>query len=336
MNLVPTDAQQEALAQMLRQACWSDAEIHTRLQQAVSPTYWAALNPQLAVNRDWAGASLECASLDDARRNELLNKLEGEGYFQLDSLFSPSAIARMREGVETLRRAGWPPVMAYVYDEFWLFTRGPAIGRLLSTVLGPGYKQNCNLFNYYLEPGTGVGEAPHRDYHGAPQRFSVWLALSDATLDNGCIYVIPRRQIPPDLAESFDQVETYSRRDLKTMLQNCRAVPVPAGTVLCWGSELIHWGTRSSRKAEPRITATHSFISARVSPTEFERPSLDAHRLPNLAERLRAISRAIQDHVESKPGLVKYLDFAQRLPDALADSAANGHDTESADESIVE
>jgi hypothetical protein len=107
------------------------------------------LNPHLSVHGNAAEQSFEREGLDTQRQNELRDNLAREGYFQTEPLIETAVLGRMIAGIETLRKAGWPPPFAFVYDEFWQVTRGPAMTRLLASVLGPGYQQIRWIFTYY-------------------------------------------------------------------------------------------------------------------------------------------------------------------------------------------
>src|SRR5207245_2078717 len=123
-----------------------------------------------------------------------------EGYFQAEPLFSVRVIQRLRNGIEVLRKEDWPPVFSFIYDEFWLATRGPSLAGLLSTALGPEHRQIPHLWTFYIPPTRGAtGWLPHVDgweksdgSGDRSNRLTVWIPLSEATLENGCMYVIPK------------------------------------------------------------------------------------------------------------------------------------------------
>src|SRR5439155_714271 len=75
--------------------------------------------------------------------------------------------------------------------------------------------------------------------------------LSDATLDNGCIYLIPRDLIAAETAEAFIRTQTVGFAELAELLQGSRALPARAGSVLGRDYPLIHWG---AKRALPRDT----------------------------------------------------------------------------------
>jgi ectoine hydroxylase-related dioxygenase (phytanoyl-CoA dioxygenase family) len=63
------------------------------------------------------------------------------------------------------------------------------------------------VYCWALSTGSKAGESftlPHRDYpfseafdgKGRPAIMNVWVPITDATLDNGCMYVVPKVRIP--------------------------------------------------------------------------------------------------------------------------------------------
>jgi hypothetical protein len=80
---------------------------------------------------------------------------------------------------------------------------------------------------------------------------NLWITLADATPTNSCMYVLPAPQDPGYRSGARDTAFDRSQ------LQDVRALPAPAGSVLGWTTHLMHWGSRSSPDAtEPRISAT--------------------------------------------------------------------------------
>jgi hypothetical protein len=121
-------------------------------------------------------------------------------------------------------------------------------------------------------------------------------------------------------------VESVSIKDVVTLLHNCRAVPVPAGTMLGWGLELIHWGAQSSEQATaPRISIVQAFIAENARRPNPESRIIDAQRLPTFAERLLAIRTAIINHQGDRVAMKRYFDFVERLTAEIENPARSGH-----------
>ena len=299
-----------------------ESEVSAQLQKALSASYWEGLSalPSAVVDAVSSPDFGERTPADTPSESELLDRLKREGYFQIEAIISAPVMGRMLTCVETLRREGWPPVFAYVYDEFWSVARLPPLVRLLRGALGHGYKQLPHIWLHYVEPQEGAhGWPPHIDSYERAHRLSVWFALSDATLDNGCMYLIPKDLTPRGVTASFDRIEPVGMPALLELLQGVRALPVRAGSALCWEHDVIHWGsTCRHRTPQPRISLSLEFIGERAAPAEDELPLLDCQaRLPTFVERLRVIGRAIGAYAGFEPLPQVYSALAKRLAEAV-------------------
>src|SRR5207244_2616081 len=108
------------------------------------------------------------------------------------------------------------------------------------------------------EPTPGAsGWPPHCDDANRPNRVTVWIPLSDATLDNGCMYVVPRDR---------------AAADADARLQACRALPAAAGSILGWNFDVLHWGSTCTRPGEPRIAISQEFIAPGAATAADELP----------------------------------------------------------------
>lgn len=107
---------------------------------------------------------------------------------------------------------------------------------------------------------------PHRDYScseawsndkwvrgttgdvGSPNLVCVWVPLTDATLNSGCLYVVPREsdQLFDD-SEHPDHLrpastETDGGTACRFPIAAARPLPTEAGSVCMWAGQTIHWG----------------------------------------------------------------------------------------------
>jgi len=309
---------EEVFLQLLQHACLPEDEVVTLLQKAMDPAYWEKLNPSLSVGGQLADGVRETATLGLQNRSELLEKLGREGYFQTGPLLSESLVGRMRACIEVLRKEHWPPVFAFVYDQFWQVARIPPLVELLSGALGPGYKQNSNSWCHYIPPRSGsAGWGPHMDGFNRSNRLSIWIPLSDATLQNGCMYVIPQHVVPETLRD-FSTLENVSRAELQTLLQGSRAVPAQAGSVLGWHFQLIHWGSTVAQAEHARISLTMEFVGDQAEPKTDEHPLFEGHAaLPTFPQRLHVIGKGILDYERFELRLIRYRELAKRLVDRV-------------------
>jgi hypothetical protein len=314
MNVEPSPAHRQAVRQLLERTRLQPDEVATYLTNALARGYWEQLNPALSVG-EGAARLVEATPIDPRRHDELVRRVADEGYFQTEPVLVAPAVERMRRCVEVLRREGWPPAFSFVYDEFWLAARAPSLVRLLSAVLGPGYRQIPHVWTHYVHPSRQAsGWPPHVDGPGRSNRVTVWVPLTDATLENGCMYLIPRDRTPPRVAKDFARCEGVDRTELKALLHGARALPARARAALGWAFDVIHWGSPCAGPGEPRISFSQEFIAGNVSPGEDERPLLEVHAsLPTFARRLHTIGRAVVAYEPFEPLLVRFVEMARQL-----------------------
>ena len=102
------------------------------------------------------------------------------------------------DAVQRVGRKGLPPIFAYVYPETWRALQLSALAPGLRALLGEGYRQLPRSWITIVRPVEGArGWEPHLDAtrpasvmsDGRFDRLTVWIALSDATVDNGCPHV---------------------------------------------------------------------------------------------------------------------------------------------------
>lgn len=267
-------------------------EFHLRFEQAKDKDFWQRLNPELHITDEAKPFAIAPLEIDPDVLEEAKANLKAEGYFQLHKLLDSKLTAKLARGVENIYKAGWPTPFAIVYDEYWeLFF---SLQQIYEAILGPGYKQVPNFWCWYIPTDkNSKGWGQHRDRPsvdtiletGLPATLSTWIALTEATPANGCIYVVPAQLDPNYPPGNLD------RRDLHE-LQNVRALPTRQGDVLGWTEALLHWGGRSTGEAEiPGISISFTFQRADQNP--FEVPLLDPHRYQRFDERLGLIAQNV-------------------------------------------
>jgi hypothetical protein len=152
------------------------------------------------------------------------------------------------------------------------------------------------------------------DADGSPHSLTMWLALSDATPLNGCVYLVPMH-LDPDAGRPGVHHQVRNAQDI-------RALPAPAGSMLAWNQNILHWGGRSSRHGGgPRISIACQFQRAR-DPV-LGRPLLTPGRLPPLRLRAFLIARAILGYGTMTPIPAGLRELAQALKDRLYEEIAN-------------
>lgn len=264
--------------------------IKTILEQIQNRDFWKTLNPGLSINEKFNSEPWAIRPIKKQNLESLLLSLKEDGYFQIDSIFPEAEIFRMAIGVEIMYQEDWLPTFAFVYDEFWqIFGQ---LSSLLSIVLDNHYQQLPAFWAWYINTNNAdMGWKPHRDQacntlqpDGMPKAVTVWIPLTDAIPLNGCMYILPA---------AFDPDYGRNRRNNQVQnVQDIRALPASAGSILCWNHALLHWGGRScERSPHPRISLSAEF--QRSDAQTFNTPLLDPHTLPNFNQRLALIGKQI-------------------------------------------
>lgn len=193
-----------------------------------------------------------------------------DGYFAGPPAIPPELIARCRAAIELVRAAGAPALAMFVFDAPW------ELAALLAdhadaAFAGPAVLMPA-FWAWRLDADGGEdtrGWAPHRDRTGVelgddgrPQAIALWVALADATADNGCMYVVPA---------PWDPQYPNPRATSEVMfVQAIRALPAAAGAVLGWTSRLLHWGAMARPGSPPRISLSFEFQDAACAPIDGE------------------------------------------------------------------
>jgi phytanoyl-CoA hydroxylase len=144
----------------------------------------------------------------------------------------------------------------------------PAVVDVLLDVIGPNVKLMQSML-FIKAPGK-PGQAWHQDESHIPTRdrslTAVWLALDDATLDNGCLWVIPgshrrgvlypTRDRPDARFDGTPEAHGFPHEDGE-------AVPVelPAGAALIFEGYLLHQSL-PNRSARLRRALVNHYMSA--------------------------------------------------------------------------
>ena len=268
------------------------------LTQWSDPAFWQNLAPGLHVCDPEFIGNQRNLNLDAATLTAMDADLLDEGYTR----FLPNdwnfEIDKLAQCVESLQAQDLLPVFSFVYDEYWLLFA--KLRDALSHVLGDDYQVMPAFWTWCLLPGKeSVGFSPHRDRgreslfeDGRAKALTIWIALTEATPENGCIYVLPAH---------LDQTYNSPEEDKWTFSYNdIRARPCPAGTVMCWNQAILHWGARSSRRAQgPRISISVEFQRADVP--AFNKPLLPNDSLPPFELRMKLIALQILQYKHLYP-----------------------------------
>ena len=190
-----------------------------------SPEYWRGLVPTCTISEDPSSALVPPPLLlPEKLIEELKQRMNVDGYFELGKEALATAgtayigyaavIERLEVGVRQLVAMGWPASFIVLFDEAWQLVQ------LLSEVMrGSTGGNECmmDLVAWHIDPSASeAGFTPHRDRQlglqeldtpqvaagfrqpggASPRDGTCWIALSEASTDNGCLYVIPRSADP--------------------------------------------------------------------------------------------------------------------------------------------
>lgn len=210
-------------------------------------------------------------SLDgDVDREAVRTALWSEGYFACAPVIPAALVAHCRDAIELVRAAGAPPLASFAFDSPWELA-ACLTGHAEAAFAGPA-RLMPSFWAWRVDAGDGGAERgwdPHRDHpgleldaDGRPQAISLWVPLTDATTENGCMYVVPAPWDP--------QYENPWASAEVMFLQSIRALPARPGAVLGWTSRLLHWGAMARAGSPPRMSVAFELQAAAVPPVEDE------------------------------------------------------------------
>jgi phytanoyl-CoA hydroxylase len=145
----------------------------------------------------------------------------------------------------------------------------PAVVDALTQLIGPNIKAMQSML--FIKSEGRPGQAWHQDELFIPTRdrslTAAWIALDDATVENGCLWVLPGSQqagvLYPDRDHHdprFDcEVEAY---DFPYRDEDAVAVEVPAGAVVVFNGYLLHRSLPNSGRHGLRRALVNHYMSA--------------------------------------------------------------------------
>jgi len=146
----------------------------------------------------------------------------------------------------------------------------PRVVAALTAIIGPDVKAMQSML---FTKGEGKpGQAWHQDEYFIPTRdrslTAAWIALDDATVDNGCLWALPGSHRPgviyPDREHDdvrFDcTVEAY---DFPYRDEDAVPLEVPAGSVIVFNGYLLHRSLPNTGRRGLRRALVNHYMSAR-------------------------------------------------------------------------
>ncbi len=215
------------------------------------------------------------------------------GYLVLHEALSPEEVGQLKEETTRLSRnadgaiEGIDPVPAEISDAdamkrvlcihfphklsrvFHEALAQPAVVDVLTRVVGPNVK--CMQSMLFLKASGKAGQAWHQDEDYIPTRdrslIGAWIALDDATVENGCLWVLPgshQRGILWPQKFHFDKRFDCSRESYNFPWKDEDSVPVEvkAGSVVFFNGYLLHRSLPNRAQTGFRRSLVNHYMSA--------------------------------------------------------------------------
>lgn len=231
--------------------------------------------------------------LTSAQR-EIADFYNENGYYIYENAFSPEEIAQLREetvricagevgdvrGAEQGRREGesddellrrflcihFPHKIS---DVMYRALAHPSIVETLTACIGPNVKAMQSML--FIKAAGKPGQAWHQDEDYIPTRdrslAGAWIAMDDATVENGCLWIIPGSHKPGILWEQEwhgDKRFDCSWESVNFPYGDEDAVPVEvkAGTVVFFNGYTLHRSLPNVAKSGYRRALVNHYMSA--------------------------------------------------------------------------
>lgn len=276
--------------------------------QISNAQYWRDLIPELSISNTQDGHLEPQVNLGEEGFSR--ERLIHEGYQKFDEIVSPPVVYKLRLGVEQLHELNWLPVFAFLYDDYWRLMA--SIRDVIVQALGFDAKMMPDFWIWYVDPTKEeAGWKPHREKtfntllpDDMPKCMTAWIPLTDSDPMNGCLYFIPvdRDHSYKDFSGNHPQVE----------LQNIRAMPAKAGSILIFNEMIYHWGGRSSKYAKgPRLSLAYEFQRGDIKP--YNKPLMDLQSFPSFELRWKLVGKQILQYKHMYTYPEGMLEIANRM-----------------------
>jgi ectoine hydroxylase-related dioxygenase (phytanoyl-CoA dioxygenase family) len=144
----------------------------------------------------------------------------------------------------------------------------PVIKDVLTGVIGPDVK--CMQSMLFVKSAGKPGQAWHQDENYIPTRdrslTGAWIAIDDATTENGCLWVIPKSHRPGVIfpSESTDNPDFDCAFESKFSYDESTAIPVEvkAGSIVFFNGYLLHRSLPNRAKSGFRRVLVNHYMSA--------------------------------------------------------------------------
>ncbi len=259
-----------------------------------STAFWRRLAPELTIAEPPRNM-LSHEAPPQQIPGDMQMKLVNDGFVHLRGVVPTANLTAVGRAMRRINDAGFPASFIGVYDEVWALVAG------LRGVIDGLFHQGAALVPGFqaIHPGQGRGlsagrRRPGRGVYGdgTPRNVTLWLPLTAATPDNGCVYVVPAR---------FDR--NYGRSDAArpdASLPGIRALPAAPGDVLIWTGETYHWQGRAARDNPdgPLLSLCWEFQSK--ADVALEGATIDSFPSVPFETRLSILARQMRHAADSR------------------------------------
>jgi phytanoyl-CoA hydroxylase len=143
----------------------------------------------------------------------------------------------------------------------------PDVVKVLTEVIGPNVKMMQSML--FIKAEGKPGQAWHQDEAHIPTRdrslTAVWIALDDATVDNGCLWVLPgshRRGVLYPVRDQDDPRFDCTKEAHGFTDDDAVPVEVPAGTAVVFNGYLLHRSLPNNGRRGLRRALVNHYMSA--------------------------------------------------------------------------
>lgn len=204
-------------------------------------------------------------------QSALRRDYDRDGFAVVTSLFDAAQVAALTDEVaavagDDILAIHFPHKLSPVIRQT---LRHPAITAVLTDLIGPDVKAIQSML--FVKPAGMPGQAWHQDEYFLPTRdrslCGLWLALDDATVANGCLWVHPRSQAPgivyrmhPHHDPRFDA--SAEACDFPFEREGGLPIELPAGGAVFFNGYLLHRSLPNRTQTGRRRALVVHYMSA--------------------------------------------------------------------------
>lgn len=253
-------------------------------------TIWQTIFPEFHITDSVFTAESAAYELPKSD-HDIQTLFKKEGYFQIDSIITKSDIEKLASGFCKLKAQGIHPIFAFMYDEYWRIVK--RLMPVLKSVLGDNTMLLPDIWTWFIEKGDqNTGWPIHRDLlnlqetkSGEPNMITLWIPLVDVDPYNSCIYLVPKH---------LDKNYPDNLKAMDFSPENVRAISLPAGSLVAWSANMLHWGSRSTPYAKKDRLSMAFYLQREGIP--MNHPVIKFDDTFSFQHRLRYIATQIVDY----------------------------------------